>query len=174
MGQGSASAVWWERCVSTIQVGGPVRGGHSAGLHWIRRRGWDHLSPRGMSQGLKLVQLSLSWRTHDESMGPGVPAGAGQRRPWAIPGLTPVFLALSVSPRVQAPGSSGPLPPVAPPLSFPFQRRCASVLHIFGGRGGAADDLLWRGRGPPRFVANDQQSQAPGYRPSRLPLIGVR
>ncbi|KAJ1114761.1 hypothetical protein NDU88_002992 [Pleurodeles waltl] len=93
--------------------------------------------PRGMSQGLKLVQLSLSWRTRDESMGPGVPAGAGQRRPWAIPGLTPVFLALSVSPRVQAPGSSGPLPPVAPPLSFPFQRRCASVLHIFGGRGGS-------------------------------------
>ncbi|KAJ1140112.1 hypothetical protein NDU88_006472 [Pleurodeles waltl] len=96
--------------------------------------------------GLKLVQLLL-WRTHGEFMVPGVPAGAGQHRPRATPGSAPACLASSVSPRAQAPGPSGPLPPVAPPLPLPLpcQSRCSFGASHFGG--GSQRMVFWGGGG---------------------------
>ncbi|KAJ1151093.1 hypothetical protein NDU88_003880 [Pleurodeles waltl] len=93
--------------------------------------------------------------------------------PGPFPGSRPSFLPFRCPLGCRLQDPQGPCLQSLPAL-VPVPEEVRFGASHFWGVGGAADDLLWRGRGPPRFVANDQQSQAPGYRPSRLPLIGVR
>ncbi|KAJ1134985.1 hypothetical protein NDU88_001431 [Pleurodeles waltl] len=93
--------------------------------------------------------------------------------PGPFPGSRPSFLPFRCPLGCRLQDPQGPCLQSLP-RSRSRSRGGAFRCFTFLGGGGAADDLLWRGSGPPRFVANDQQSQAPGYRPSRLPLIGVR
>ncbi|KAJ1181136.1 hypothetical protein NDU88_006346 [Pleurodeles waltl] len=78
-------------------------------------------------------------------MVPGVPAGAGRRRPRATPGSAPAFLASSISPRRRLQVPQGPCF-----QSLLRSRSCVragapSAPHILGG--GSQRMIFWGGRG---------------------------